>query len=828
VAVAEAVVKEAAYQPEVASFVSGAPAGLAMLDQGLRFTYVNRAFADISCIPPDRHLGRPIGEVLSGMPELAAAARHALATGTAATLEIPAGLDCEPAHMRRFWHVSLQAMRAGRAVVGLGIVATDITEAAELRAQAQLQADRSRTLADFLARAARAGDDEGRVLDLLATLGAEVGGGACAVYLISADGQRAEVAAYHDIGRKRLKLGRPIAALSFPLADTSVGKVVGGGSSLLVASVAQTGLDFGTPELAAFRKRFPLLSLVCTRLSAGATAIGAITVYRYEEARIAFDETDVAFFETLADGASVILDVARSHRALAESARRLALIVDESPLATILVDRDFRVRLWNRAAEQMFGWAEAEVLGQPIQIAPPELKEEIDELRARILEGGGISGLDTRRLRRDGTEIGVSIYEAPLRDSRGAITGAVLLLASTVERKRLEAELVQARKMELVGRLAGGVAHDFNNILTVLLGYASLLESEADDPAAVRQDAELISEAVKRAGGLTKQLLTFSRRQEVKVSVLDASETILGLKPMILRLVGEQVEVVVAVDQRAAKFRGDPSQLQQVLLNLAANARDAMPSGGRLIIRTSLSHFDRTSLSRHFEMPAGDYVTISVTDTGTGMDEETQSRLFEPYFTTKGEGKGTGLGLATSYNIVKQSGGHISVYSEPGHGSTFRLYFPAVDAPVYEERRERTRARKRSGRVLLVEDAVDLRELTHRLLADAGFDVVVATSPAKALDIGRGEAIQGFDLLVSDVIMPGMSGTELSDRLRELRPDLPVLLVSGHTAEIVAGATAHGAGFLAKPFTPDELLEAVDAVMVRSRSRSVSDARNRP
>ena len=815
---------EAAYQPQVASFVSEAPAGLAVLDQALRFTYVNGAFAEISCTPPDRYLGHSIEEMLSGMPELAAAAQTALETGTAATLQIPGTPDCEAAPGQRTWHVSLRAMKTGRTVVGVGIVATDISEAVQLRAKAQLQADRSRILADFLGKAARAGDDESRVFGLLATLAAEVGGGACAVYLVSADGRRAEVAAYHDIGPERLKQGRPIASRSFPLADTSVGAVVKSGSSLLVPLVAESGLDFETPELATFRQRFPLLSLVCTRLCAGTTIIGAITVYRYEEARVAFDENDVAFFETLADGASVILEVARSHRALAESARRLALIVEESPLATVLVDREFRVRLWNRAAEEMLGWSEAEVLGQPIQIAPPELKEEIDELRHRILEGAGISGLETRRLRRDGTEIGVSIYEAPLRDARGAIIGAVLLLANTVERKRLEAELVQARKMELVGRLASGVAHDFNNILTVLLGYASLLDTEADDPAAVRQDAELIGDAVRRAGGLTKQLLAFSRRQEVKVTVLDANETILGMQPMILRLVGEPIDVVVAVDQKVIKFRGDASQLQQVMLNLAANARDAMPSGGRLIIRTGLAHFDRTSLSRHFEMPAGDYVTISVTDTGMGMNQETQSRLFEPYFTTKGEGQGTGLGLATSYNIVKQSGGHISVYSEPGHGSTFRLYFPAVDAPVDEERRARTRARKRSGRVLLVEDQVDLRDLTYRLLADAGFDVVVAMSPEDALDIGQRADFAGFDLLVSDVIMPGMSGTELSDRLRELKPDLAVLLVSGHTAEIVAGATANGSGFLAKPFTPDELLDAVDTVMAAGRPKSVSDS----
>jgi two-component system, cell cycle sensor histidine kinase and response regulator CckA len=807
---------QAASRPEVAGFIGEAPAGLAMLDQSLRFTYANRAFAAVSCVPLDSLLGRPICEALADFPELEGEARAAMASGRPTTLEVVSRSSLTPAGFPRHWHVSLQPVSEAGQPSGLGIVATDVTDAAELRAQTQLQAERSQVLADFLGRAARFGDDEGRVLELLATLAAEVGGGACAVHRVSADGRHAEVAAYHDIDAERLEQGRAIAAGTFPLEDTSVGAVILGGESLLVASVANAGLDFGTRQLEAFRKRFALLGLVCTRLRAGSTVIGAMTVYRYEEARPPFDHTDVTFFETLAESAAVILDVARAHCEMADTARRLALIVDGSPLATILVDRDFRVRLWNRAAEEMFGWSEAELLGQTMEIAPPELKDEIAELRRNILDGAGISGLETRRLRRDGTEIGVAIYEAPLRDAGGAVTGALLLLANTVERKRLEAELVQARKMEMVGRLAGGVAHDFNNIMTVLLGYSSLLETEADDPAAVRQDAELIGEAVRRAGSLTRQLLTFSRRQEVKVSVLDANETVLSMKPLIARLVGERIEVLIVAEEKLARIHGDQAQLQQVLLNLAANGRDAMPDGGRLIVRTGLSRFDRTSLSRHFEMPAGDYVTISVTDTGTGMDEETQSHLFEPYFTTKGEGLGTGLGLATSYNVIKQSGGHISVYSEPGHGSTFRLYFPAVDAPADGRKHTRRRARRRTGRVLLVEDQVELRALTHRLLADAGFDVVVAGSPEEALEIGRSATNIDFDLLFSDVIMPGMTGPELAGRLHELKPDLAVLLVSGHTAEIVAGAASKGAGFLAKPFTPDELLDAVDKAMARS------------
>ena len=807
-------------RPDVASLADDAPTGLALLDRGFRFTYANRAFAGIAGLSVDRLLGRPIGEVMTGFPELAAAARRTMETGVAGPpLSLRTRLIAGGSDRPRDWLVGLRCVTAGGEPTGLGIVAVDVTEATRLRSEAYLQAERSRILAEFLARVARAGDDEAQVIRLLATHAADAGGGACAIFLVSEDGERAEVAAYEDVDSARLKAGRPLARAAFALAGSSLETVVRTGTPLLLPDVAGTDAESGPPEWHAFRKRFPLLSLASTPVCSGPKIIGAITVYRYETARAAFDEADVRFFQMLADGAAVIIDVGRARRAQADTARRMALIVDESPLATILVDREFRVQAWNRAAEEMFGWTEAEVLGKPIAIEPPDLKDEIHELRRRILEGAGIAGLETRRRRRDGAEIGVAIYEAPLRDAQGEITGAVLLLANTLERRRLEEELVQARKMETVGRLAGGVAHDFNNILTVLLGYSSLLAAEANDPEAVRRDALLIGDVVRRAGGLTQQLLAFSRRQESKVSVLDANETVLGMKPLILRLVGESVEVVVSIENKAVRLEADPTQLQQVLLNLAANARDAMPSGGRLIIRTGVAHFDRTSLSRHFEMPAGDYATISVTDTGTGMDEQTRSRLFEPFFTTKAEGKGTGLGLATSYNIVKQSGGHISVYSEPGHGTTFRLYFPAVDAPVQNEGHEKARARRRGGRVLLVEDEDELRELTHRLLADAGFDVVVAASPADALSSGRKAAVAQVDLLISDMIMPGMSGTELAGQLRAARPDLPVLLVSGHTEEIVAATNSTRTGFLAKPFTPDELLLAVDAVLAGGRTR---------
>ena len=562
---------DAETRPEAASQTAEALPGLALLDRGLRFTYANEAFAQISGLSVDRHLGRTIGRVLSRFPDLVAAARATLETGIAGPpLELarPAlpGTSAGP----REWQVSLQRVTAGDEPARLGMVSIDVTQASRMRAQTMLQADRSRLLAQFLARVARAGDDEGQVIRLLATHAADAGGGACALFLLSEDGETAEVAAYEDVDSVRLKAGRPLANGTFALTGSSLESVVRTGTALLMPSVAGTDLEFGPPEWHAFRRRFPLLGLVCVPVCSGPKTIGAITVYRYETARPAFDDADVHFFQMLADGAAVIIDVARAHRALADSARRMALIVDESPLATILVDRGYRVQAWNRAAEEMFGWSENEVLGKPIAIEPVDLKDEIQELRRRTIRGVATAGLETRRLRRDGTEIGVALYEAPLRDAEGTVTGAVLLLASTLERRRLEEELVQARKMEIVGRLAGGVAHDFNNILTVLLGYSSLLAAEAEDPDGRSPRSELIGDVVKRAGGLTQQLLAFSRRQESKVSVLDANETVLGMKPLILRLVGESVEVVV-VDRehrRQAPRRPD-----------AAPAGHAQPGG---------------------------------------------------------------------------------------------------------------------------------------------------------------------------------------------------------------------------------------------------------
>jgi nitrogen-specific signal transduction histidine kinase/CheY-like chemotaxis protein len=377
------------------------------------------------------------------------------------------------------------------------------------------------------------------------------------------------------------------------------------------------------------------------------------------------------------------------------------------------------------------------------------------------------------------------------------------------QRRQLEEQLRQAQKIEAVGRLAGGVAHDFNNLLNVIIGYGQMVFRRLPD-GPEREKTKAILQAADRAAGLTRQLLAFSRKQVLEPKVLDLNAVVGGMDEMLRRLIGEDIELHTQLAPDLGRTKADPGQIEQVLMNLVVNARDAMPRGGRLTLETANAEMDETYIRDHLGARPGRYVMLAVCDNGLGMDPETQKHIFEPFFTTKEKGKGTGLGLATVYGIVKQSEGYIWVESAPGEGTTVKVYLPWVEAePAAEELRrpavpeELPRA---TETVLLVEDEDMVRRMTREVLEGAGYRVLEASSGFEALRVSAGHN-GSLDLLLTDVVMPGMSGRELSERLAPVRPAMKVLYMSGHTDDAIFhhGVTQAGTGFLQKPFTPDAL-----------------------
>jgi signal transduction histidine kinase len=400
-----------------------------------------------------------------------------------------------------------------------------------------------------------------------------------------------------------------------------------------------------------------------------------------------------------------------------------------------------------------------------------------------------------------------------------AVRGALALAHSRARSHTLEAQLLQSQKMEAVGRLAGGIAHDFNNILTAIGGYADLLLADMapDDPH--RGDLGEIHLATQRAASLTQQLLAFSRKQVLQPKVIDLNTLVPDIEKMLRRLIGEDILFATVLHPRLGNVRADPGQLEQVIVNLAVNARDAMPNGGRLTIETRNVELDESYAAEHPDVRPGRYVLITVTDTGVGMDATTKSRIFEPFFTTKVRGKGTGLGLATVYGIVQQTGGHIMPYSEPDQGTTMRVYLPRVDDPTDPLERPIDHATEILGgteTILLVEDEAPVRAVTRQLLERNGYSVLEASDGRSALALLGSDRESGHvDLLLTDVIMPGMSGRELANELKMRRPEIRVLFMSGYTDDAVVrhGMLEPGLAYLEKPFRPPVLLRKVREVL---------------
>ena len=497
---------------------------------------------------------------------------------------------------------------------------------------------------------------------------------------------------------------------------------------------------------------------------------------------------------------------------------RLAAIVDSSEDAIIGKDLSGIITSWNKGAEHMYGYSAEEVLGKPVTIiVPEENPDEIPRIMTKVRNGEPLEHYEAVRIAKDGRRLMISLTVSPIRDSEGAIIGASAIGRNITEQKRAEDQLRQAQKMEAVGRLAGGIAHDFNNILGVISACSEFLRDRVEKGSQAAQFVDNLRRAAERGASLTRQLLVFSRKQVVKPQVLNLNDRLKEVSKLLRPLMGDDVEIAISPKSDSVYVEADPGQLDQIVMNLAVNARDAMPRGGKLILETSAMQFDEGFARLHYPMTAGKYALLAVSDNGIGMDQATVQRIFEPFFTTKEVGKGTGLGLATVYGIVKQAGGYIWVYSEPGRGTTFKIYLPSAEEKVkssLDVEPETIAPRHEGTTILLVEDDEMFGALTRQMLEEHGYLVLTAKDGKSALETV--EANDGsVKLVLTDVVMRGVSGPEMVKRLKETHPGIRVVYMSGYTGELIADRDVLESGItlLEKPFTRAALLKAVDAAL---------------
>lgn len=511
--------------------------------------------------------------------------------------------------------------------------------------------------------------------------------------------------------------------------------------------------------------------------------------------------------------AAEIAEHRRTEAALRQSEARIRKVIESSLLGVFFWHLDGRILDANDQFLNLLGYTREDLKAGRLNwknLTPPEFEERDRRAFEEILLQGRCTPYEQEYLRKDGTRVPIMLGGALLPDEpeRG-----VSFVFDRTEQRRLETQLRQAQKMEAVGRLAGGIAHDFNNLLTVILGEAEMALDAAPPEGALRESLQEIRRAGERAALLTRQLLAFSRKQVLQISVFDLNEVVTGLDKMVRRLIGEDIKVAIALAPEPLSIRADRGQIEQVIINLIVNARDAMPEGGELRIETASVVLDEEYSRSRAGVSPGLYAQLIVSDTGTGMSEEVKAHLFEPFFTTKETGKGTGLGLATSYGIVKQFGGHIEAYSELGLGTSMKVYLPRVGEAATAAAATAARPRG-SETILLVEDDDLVREVTARILGSLGYRVVPAPGGEEALAWLRA-ATEPVHLLLTDVVLPKMGGRVIAEQACALRPGLRVLFASGYTDDIILHhqLTERGTAIIHKPFTPDQLAEKVRQVL---------------
>jgi len=500
-------------------------------------------------------------------------------------------------------------------------------------------------------------------------------------------------------------------------------------------------------------------------------------------------------------------------KALRESEERYRLLVENVDIGVTLVDSEFNVIMTNTAQAKMFGKVAQSVVGQKCFSAFKDRKTVCPHCPGqRAMSSRQQAETDVQRVNHKGESVNLRLRAFPTFSPDGAVTGFIEVVDDITVRKRLEEQLRQAGQLEAIGRLAGGVAHDFNNLLTAMIGYTHVLLERMSEKDPNREKVAQIGRAAERAAELTKKLLAFSRKQVLDVKVLDLNPVIADFEKIMRRLLGEDVELVTLLAPSLKPVKADRGQIEQILMNFAVNSRDAMPGGGKLMIETAEVELDADYARTYPDVQPGPHIMVAVSDDGVGMNTETRSRIFDPFFTTKEKGKGTGLGLSTVYGIVKQHQGHISVYSELGRGTTFKVYLPAVDEPLEDSGVIPKPKLQLCGAetVLVVEDEKIVLKLASEALEALGYTVLCASTPDEALKLVE-EHKGAIDLLLSDVVLPQMDGPSLFKRLVLRRPDLKVLYVSGYAGDSIIhhGVLEPGVHFLPKPFTLENLAAKV-------------------
>jgi two-component system cell cycle sensor histidine kinase/response regulator CckA len=513
----------------------------------------------------------------------------------------------------------------------------------------------------------------------------------------------------------------------------------------------------------------------------------------------------------------------RQYRTSEETMQKLRSSVEQSPDLVMITNSAGSLEYVNPAFEKLTGYTSAEVIGQTLGILKSDQQsgELYEEMWNTVLSGKVFHGTVMNR-KKNGETFIIEKAITPMRNPAGKITHFISTGRDITDQRKLESQLQQSQKMDAIGLLAGGVAHDFNNLLLVISAYAELVLDSlgAEDPSRTKIDEIII--ATRRAAELTRQLLAFGRKQMQSLRVLDLNTVLGEITRMLPRLIGEDIQVVFVPGRELAKVKADPSQIEQVVMNLATNARDAMPRGGKLTIETSNQSLDQAYVQKHVIVPPGEYVLLTVSDSGNGIPAEHLSHIFEPFYTTKEAGKGTGLGLATAYGIVKQSEGFIWVYSEPGHGTTFKIYLPRLQRMSEVERR-RPQAATSSPHgietVLLVEDEPAVRASTNEFLVRCGYTLVTAENGEDALRVSR-DYSGPIHLMITDVVMPKMSGPQLATQLAAERPDMKTLFVSGYAENTVLrhGNIDVAARFLSKPFGLSTLANKIREVLEAAES----------
>ncbi len=577
-----------------------------------------------------------------------------------------------------------------------------------------------------------------------------------------------------------------------------------------------------SPDLRSRFENIGLMSRLSLPLGKGPEFVG----YMAAQCRQAnfFDESRTHLFRTLAELGSSALRAAKLREGIRASEERLSMFVEQSPFGVIEWDREARVMSWNPAAERIFGYTSREIMGKTASetIVQDRMLFGRDMEWEGLLESKSSNTVTRPNRRKDGTEIFCEWNSFSLVGRNGEVVGVASIvqdisdrIKSEEEKKQLELQLAQAQKIESIGRLAGGVAHDFNNMLTVILGHTELLKLGLSRDSGLIEGVSEIEKAAIHSRDITRQLLAFSRRQIISPQEIDLNRRVRNIRTTLARLIGENIELKFRAGRGLWTVEFDPTQIDQIVVNLAVNSRDAMPNGGLLIIETRNVTVDDHQISEFFEVIPGDYVMLSVTDNGTGMDEDVKKNIFEPFFTTKEQGKGTGLGMATVYGMVRQNGGFVNVYSEGGKGTSVKVYIPRFDSPgTRAADNPEVETVKGTGDVLLVEDDPLVRRMAESMLKSLGYTVAAAQSPEEALLL-LGNPETKVDLLITDVVMPGMSGSELSERAAKQRPGLSVLFMSGYTSDVVVlqGVLEDKMNFIQKPFSMAELAQKVKQAM---------------